>query len=104
MVACSTVKNTKATNTLEQTVVEEDNSDLMYAKTRWSDVTRAQLEKGQEVAEIKCAQCHKQKPIADYSEEHWAKSINEMAPNAHLSSVEKKALERYIFTQKGIEG
>ena len=104
MVACSTVKSTAESPLIEPVVVVEDNSALVYAQTKWTDVTKAQLEHGQEIAETKCAGCHKQKPIANFTEEHWAKSINEMAPNAHLSSKEKEALERYIFTQKGIEG
>lgn len=104
MVACSTAKNTIESPSIEPIVVVEDDNDLIYAKAKWSDVTKAQLEHGQEIAETKCTQCHKQKPIENFTEEHWAKAINDMAPKAHLSSKEKKALERYIFTQKGIEG
>jgi hypothetical protein len=101
MAACSTTKTTTTTSNNE--LANTDELALTYAKSRWSDVTKEQLEQGKFISENQCVKCHKQKPIPNYTEEHWDKAINKMAPKAKLTTEETTALKRYIFTQKGLE-
>ena len=103
--ACSpkTSKSTTATTTAvaPPTVNSEPNEAMLTAiKTRFSDATIDDLQKGKEIYYGACTHCHGAKSIVKREEQEWTSIMDEMAPKAKLNTKERENVWKYIMGVK----
>lgn len=107
--ACSSTKKTTTTASSEpkkavEATLSPGDAEVKAILPRFSDVTLQTLNDGYAVYTGPCTNCHGQKKIFSRSEESWQKSIDRMAPKAHLTDQQKDALWKYILAMKASRG
>ena len=74
--------------------------DVSHAKTRWPEVTAADLQSGYNIFVNKCGGCHLLYTPEKYSEERWLKIIPDMAKKAKITEEQESLLTKYILTKR----
>lgn len=73
---------------------------LEKANKRWANTTADEIMQGQNIYTTKCIECHKNHPVEAFTEKKWLKEIDDMAPNAKLTSEEKTNLTKYLLSMR----
>lgn len=73
---------------------------MKVAEARWPGVAAVELQEGHRIYTTKCTRCHKNFEITGFSESKWKHEIDEMAPKAKLTAVEKEQLTRHILSYR----
>jgi hypothetical protein len=73
--------------------------DTTYASSRWTGSTQEELQKGFNIYTNKCNECHKIFSPDKFSVKKWEHEIEDMAPKAKLTDIEKEQLYRYIMSR-----
>jgi hypothetical protein len=74
--------------------------ELTAGKTKFPDLTLAELTNGYSIYHGACTNCHGVKNITNRSEEKWVEVLNVMAKKAKLTQEEKDAVWKYIMATK----
>lgn len=80
------------------TAPEPGEAELARAKTRFPEVTVAQLKDGHTIYYGACTKCHNPKDISGYAEDELSKVLDQMAVKAKLSSMQKEDVWKYMIT------
>lgn len=86
--------------TVSKTSSAPGDFELTTGKTKFPDLTLAELTKGYSIYNGACTNCHSAKNINERSEEKWVSILDAMAPKAKLSNEDKDAVWKYIITTK----
>lgn len=89
--ACKSKKTSASTDSANAAL----DNQLAAAKTRFPDVTRQELQKGQAVYTGACTKCHAPKNVTAYTEPRLLEIVDVMAKKAEISAEEKQALIRF---------
>ncbi len=79
---------------------EPTEENVTAAKTKFPDVTLDVLKKGHAIYYGACTRCHGAKNIARRDEKEWVGIMDDMAPKANLTPIEKDAVWKYIMSVK----
>ena len=69
-----------------------------WARTRWPEITQAELERGRDLFSARCSSCHVTPVPSDRKPDEWPAQVGEMAERARLTVDERTAIERYLVT------
>ncbi len=112
LIACkgskSAAKSSATTNTTaaaEKTVsttgiFAPTEEQLTAVKSMYANATLAELTEGHKIYTGVCTKCHGAKNIYKRAESEWMHIIDDMAPKAHISDVEKDQLTKYVMSIK----
>jgi cytochrome c5 len=93
----------KTTSTGTSAAYEPTADQVTEASTRWPGTTAILLKEGHNIYVTKCNECHKTFAVVKFSEKKWLHEIDDMAPRAKLTAVEKEQLTRYILSKRATE-
>src|SRR5438270_2976106 len=79
---------------------EPTEVQLAAAKEKFPDATMDVLKKGHSIYYGACTRCHGAKSIDKRGEAEWVSILDDMAPKAKLTDVEKDAVWKYIMAVK----
>jgi hypothetical protein len=120
LIACSTAKKKPAVASVPQSdssrslvlmpplrpngIYAPGNDELAAIQLQFHDATLGQLNEGYSIyTEGACIKCHHANNIYNYTEVKWKALIDEMAPLAQLSGVEKDAVYKYVLSIKATQ-
>lgn len=64
-----------------------------------ANVELAQLEQGRKLVVSRCgSRCHKPPMPGEHPAAAWPKALDEMAPRAHVTAMERDLIEQYLVT------
>ncbi len=97
--------NTTAVATTEKLVsttgiFAPTEEQLTAVKSMYANATLAELTEGHKIYTGVCTKCHGAKNIYKRAESEWMHIIDDMAPKAHISAVEKDQLTKYVMSIK----
>lgn len=96
IIAFAACKSSSYAKKIENYIVSDEQ--LTFAKKRWDDATKENLNMGKSIFTNQCTQCHKPFVIESFSEKKWNHEIDDMSPKAKLSAEEKKNLTYFILS------
>ena len=108
--ACSSVKTTPASTAATVAkplppakptdgVYAPGNEELTAMKGRYPQTTLEQLNQGYVIyAKGACTNCHGTNNIYNHGEGQWKHIMDDMAPKANLSAVEREAVYQYVLS------
>lgn len=79
------------------TTTNPTEAQLAAVKAKEPSATMEDLKKGHDIFYGACTNCHGAKDITGFSEDHLRKTVDQMAPKAHLSDEEKQAVWKYAL-------
>jgi mono/diheme cytochrome c family protein len=80
------------------------NEELAAVQTKHKDATMEQLKEGYVLyTQGACINCHGAKNIYSRGEEQWKDIIDNMAPKARISDVQKDAVYKYVLAIKATQ-
>jgi hypothetical protein len=79
-----------------------DSQQLAVAQQRWPGTTETELRDGNTIYTTKCTRCHKNYKPEKFSEKKWLHELDDMAPKAKLTDLEKQSLTRYLLTSRQV--
>jgi mono/diheme cytochrome c family protein len=114
IVACNTSKKTTTTAAPVVTtpapaakpsngVFIPGNDQLVAIQVKHPDATLAVLTEGHSLYTGSCTNCHGAKSIYRIPEDKWQAIIDDMAPKARLTDLQKDALSKYVFSIKATQ-
>ncbi|MBK7536307.1 MAG: hypothetical protein IPI49_13265 [Myxococcales bacterium] len=73
--------------------------DVSWARTRWPEISQADLEHGRKLLQSKCGgSCHRPPMPSEQPAEDWPTHVAEMAERSGLTPHTQKVLEQYLVT------
>lgn len=97
--ACSSSKKATSSTTAAVSLTPGD-AELKAIQVKYADVSMQTLNDGYAIYSGPCTKCHGQKDIFSRSEQSWKHEIDEMAPKAKITDVQKDALWKYVLAMK----
>ena len=77
------------------------NEELTAIHTQYKDITLDQLKEGYTIyTQGACIGCHGAKGISLFDEAQWKNIIDDMAPKANISDIQKDAIYKYVLAIK----
>lgn len=73
-------------------------TDLAWAKTKWSNADMAQLMRGKTYYKANCGKCHGLKNPAKYTEEEWNRIMPKMKRKARIADSTSNIILTYVLT------
>ncbi|HEY1038660.1 MAG TPA: cytochrome c [Bacteroidia bacterium] len=72
------------------------------AQKRYPGVSEADIAEGQKLYTGKCGTCHGLPAVTDRTEEKWPKTMDWMAPKAHMDDVQKEKVLKYVLCARDL--
>ena len=72
------------------------------AETRYPGVAHTEIMEGEKLYTGKCGKCHGLPAVTDRTEEKWPKTMDWMAPKAHLDDVQKDKVLKYVLCARDV--
>ncbi len=98
LIQCKTKKS--ATTPVATPAYAPSEKELSIAQKNWPNSTTEQLQEGNTIYRTKCTKCHENFEITSFSEKKWKHEINDMAPKAKLTDLEKENLSKFILSYR----
>ena len=103
--ATTTAATTTAVATTEKVVsttgiFAPTEEQLTALKPMYANATLDELTAGHKIYTGVCTNCHGAKNIYKRAEGEWSHIIDDMAPKAHISDIEKDQLTKYVMSIK----
>ncbi|RME56442.1 MAG: cytochrome c, partial [Deltaproteobacteria bacterium] len=74
------------------------DEDVRWARQRWPEITREELERGRALYVRKCAGCHNLHRPDEYPPEAWPDLVAKMQDEAEIGAVEVERIGKYLST------
>ncbi len=106
LAACTSTKKSADTAKANETAVPAAvalSPDLAAAaEKRYPGVAQADIAEGQKLYTGKCGNCHGLPAVTDRTEEKWPKTMDWMAPKAHMDDVQKEKVLKYVLCARDL--
>ncbi len=84
-------------------VFSPGSAELQAIREKYRDVNKNTLAEGYTLYTGKCTACHEAKSIYSRPESEWQGIIDDMAPRAELSPMQKDAVYKYVLSIKATQ-
>lgn len=107
LAACTSTKKSgetaKANETVAPSAMVALSPDLAKAaEKRYPGIAQSDIAEGQKLYTGKCGNCHGLPAANARTEEKWPKTIDWMAPKAHLDEVQKDKVLKYVLCARDL--